>query len=61
MPQELGVPVHETPSEPPPATLEAKTDNFLVNFFDPHFGQEVAPSQFFERTSTSESSPHFPQ
>ncbi len=61
MPQELGVPEQDGLSGAPPATLEAKTDNFLVSFFDPHLGQGVAPSQFLERTSTSESFPHFPQ
>ncbi len=40
-PQEEGVPVQDDPSDessPPP---EAKTESFLVNRLDPHFGQEV--------------------
>jgi hypothetical protein len=51
MPQELGVPLHESDgAESPP--LDAKTENFLVNFFEPHFGHSV-PAQRLERTSIS--------
>jgi hypothetical protein len=59
-PQELGWPVQDGPSDESSPPLEAKSDNFLVNRLDPHFGQAV-PSQSLERTSTSESFPHFPQ
>jgi hypothetical protein len=59
-PQELGLPVQDALSEVSSPPLEANTDNFLVNRLDPHFGQEV-PSQWLERTSTSDSFPHFPQ
>jgi hypothetical protein len=59
MPQECALPEQVAGSEgsPPP---EAKTDSFLVNFFDPHFGQGV-PSHLLVRTSNSLSAPHFPQ
>jgi hypothetical protein len=61
IPQDDGLPLQEA-SAPgdPPLTLEAKTDNFLVNFFAPHLGQGV-PCQRLERTRTSLSAPHFPQ
>ena len=60
IPQELGVPLHEAPSEDAPPTLDAKTDNFFVNRFAPHLGQAV-PCQLLERTRTSLSAPHFSQ
>jgi hypothetical protein len=59
-PQELGWPVQDGAADASSPPLEAKTDNFLVNRLDPHFGQAV-PAQRLDRTSTSESSPHFPQ
>jgi hypothetical protein len=59
IPQELGWPVQAAPSEASPP-LEAKSDNFLVNFLAPHSGQAV-PSQRLDRTRISESFPHFPQ
>jgi hypothetical protein len=56
---ELGVPEQDAGSAAPPA-LEAKTESFFASRLDPHLGQAV-PFQFLERTSTSESAPHFPQ
>jgi hypothetical protein len=59
-PQELGCPEQAAASDefsPPP---EANSDNFFVNRLDPHFGQ-AASFLRLERTSTSESAPHFPQ
>jgi hypothetical protein len=58
MPHEPGLP--EQDSDVWPATFEANTDNFLVNFFAPHLGQGV-PCQRLERTRTSLSFPHFSQ
>jgi hypothetical protein len=60
MPQERGLPLQESSAAEPPATLEAKTDSFLVNFVAPHLGQGV-PCQRLERTKTSLSLPHFSQ
>jgi hypothetical protein len=48
----------QTGSEASPP--EAKTESFLVNFFDPHFGQGVRADRE-ERTRISLSAPHFPQ
>ena len=59
-PQELGLPVQDAASEESTPPLEAKTDSFLFNRLDPHFGQAV-PSQRLDRTRISESFPHFPQ
>jgi len=60
MPHDEGVPLQEAPSEDPPPMLEAKTDNFFVSCFAPHFGQAV-PCQRLDRTSISLSVPHFSQ
>jgi hypothetical protein len=60
IPQELGLPVQDAPSDASSPPLEAKSDNFLLNRLDPHLGQAV-PSQRLERTRISESTPHFPQ
>jgi hypothetical protein len=59
IPHELGVPLHDAPSDesPPP---EAKTESFFVKRFDPHLGQGV-PFHLLERIRTSLSAPHFPQ
>jgi hypothetical protein len=59
-PQELGWPLQVAASDEFWPPLEAKSENFLVNRLDPHFGQE-APLVRLERTSISESAPHFPQ
>jgi hypothetical protein len=59
IPQERGFPLQEA-SEDAPATDEANTDSFLLNFFAPHLGHGV-PSQRLERTRTSLSAPHFAQ
>ena len=59
MPQELGVPVQDG-SEPAPAVLEAKTENFFDSFFEPQCGQGV-PCQSLERTRISLSFSHFSQ
>ena len=59
MPQELGLPEHDGADSSPPL-LEAKTESFFCNFFEPHFGQGV-PSHLLERTKISESFPHFSQ
>ena len=59
MPQDFGVPV-QLGSLAWPATLEANVENFLVSRVEPQAGQGV-PSQPAERTSTSESFPHFSQ
>ncbi|MGA2176793.1 MAG: hypothetical protein ABSH38_17590 [Verrucomicrobiota bacterium] len=59
IPQEPGLPLQEAGSEESPP-VEAKTDSFFVNFFDPHFGQGV-PAHRLERTRISLSAPHFPQ
>jgi len=61
MPQERGLPLQEASGaglEPP--ALEAKTENFLVNFFEPQWGQGV-PCQSLERTRISLSWLHFSQ
>jgi len=61
MPQEWGVPVQEgAGSEPPPLTLEAKTESFFESFVEPQWGHGV-PSQWLERTRISLSFSHFPQ
>jgi hypothetical protein len=60
MPHDPGLPLQDAPSVEPPATLEAKTDNFFVNRFAPQLGQAV-PCQRLERTRISLSFPHFPQ
>jgi hypothetical protein len=60
MPQELGWPVQAGPASSPPRPAAAKVENFFTNWVEPHLGQGV-PSQFEERTSTSESFPHFSQ
>ena len=39
---------------------DANTESFFSSFDEPHLGHFV-PSHALERTSTSESSPHFPQ
>jgi hypothetical protein len=39
---------------------EANTENFLLNFVEPQWGQGV-PSHLTERTNTSLSFPHLPQ
>jgi hypothetical protein len=59
IPQERGFPEHDSPSLSPPP-LDANTESFFDNFFDPQCGHSV-PSQSVERTSTSLSFPHFPQ
>jgi len=59
IPQERGLPEQEAASADT-AALEAKRDSFLVNFFDPHFGQGVR-AHCEERTRISLSAPHFPQ
>jgi hypothetical protein len=59
IPQERGLPEQAAASEESPP-LDAKTDNFFVRFFDPHFGQSV-PFHLLERTRISLSTPHFPQ
>ena len=59
IPQERGFPLHAAASEDSPP-LEANTDNFFVNRFDPHPGQGV-PAHLLERTRISLSAPHFPQ
>jgi len=51
---------HIGASFPPPELAEAKTENFLDNFFDPQCGQAV-PFQALERTRISLSRSHFPQ
>jgi hypothetical protein len=61
IPQERGLPLQLASGEtPPPPPLEANTDNFFVNRFDPHFGQGV-PVHLLVRTRISLSAPHFPQ
>jgi hypothetical protein len=61
MPQELGCPVQAGPaSSPPPRPAAAKVENFFTNWVEPHLGQGV-PSHWVDRTSTSESFPHFSQ
>jgi hypothetical protein len=59
IPQEDGVPVQAAGADCP-AMLEANVENFFDRRVDPHCGQGV-PSQALERTSTSESFPHFSQ
>jgi hypothetical protein len=44
MPQDPGFPEHAGSDDPPSPVLEAKTESFLVSFFDPQWGQTV-PSQ----------------
>ncbi len=62
--QELGTPLQEAGSAPEPEleleTLEAKTESFLVNRLEPHWGQ-TAPSQRLVRTRISLSASHFSQ
>ncbi len=58
-PHDDGTPEQAGPSSAPPA-LEANTDNFFLNFGEPHCGHGV-PSHFAERTSTSLSFPHCSQ
>jgi hypothetical protein len=60
MPQELGLPEQESAAELSPAVLDANTESFFANFFDPHLGQGV-PSHRLERISSSLSAPHFSQ
>jgi hypothetical protein len=60
IPQERGLPPQAAVSEESPAPLDANTDNFFVNRFDPHLGHGV-PVHWLERTSISLSAPHFPQ
>ena len=43
------------------ATEEAKTESFLVSFFEPQCGQAAVPSQLLERTSNSKSLSHLLQ
>jgi len=52
MPQELGTPLHDGASPPPPATEAAKVERILVNWVEPQSGQGV-PCQSLERTKTS--------
>ncbi len=61
MPHERGLPEHDgsAAAEAPP-WLEAKVENFFDSRVDPQCGHDV-PSQFAERTSTSESFPHLAQ
>jgi hypothetical protein len=59
--QEPGLPVQAGASPPAsPVAAEAKTENFLLNFFDPQWGQAV-PLQLLERTRISLSRAHFSQ
>ncbi|HUD47104.1 MAG TPA: hypothetical protein VMR33_09750 [Candidatus Baltobacteraceae bacterium] len=60
IPHERGFPLHASASGESPPPLDAKTDNFLVNRFDPHLGQGV-PVHLLERMRISLSVPHFPQ
>jgi hypothetical protein len=60
MPQELGFPEQDSAAELSPAVLDAKTESFFSNSFEPHLGQGV-PSQRLERISNSLSAPHFSQ
>jgi hypothetical protein len=58
-PQELGTPEQEGTLFCP-LTVEAKVENFLDNFVEPHLGQGV-PDQSLERTRISLSAPHLSQ
>jgi hypothetical protein len=60
IPQELGLPLHAAASAESPPPLEANTDNFFVNRFDPHWGHGV-PVHLAERTRISLSAPHLAQ
>lgn len=59
MPQDFGWPVQAGASADSPPD-DANTENFFVKRVEPHFGHSV-PSHFEERTSSSESTPHFSQ
>jgi len=58
-PQERGWPEHSGCALSP-VVEEANTESFFARRVEPHLGHSV-PSQFVERTSTSESRPHFSQ
>jgi hypothetical protein len=60
IPQERGFPLHAAGSAESPPPLEANTDNFFVNRFDPHLGQGV-PFHLLERTRISLSASHSAQ
>jgi hypothetical protein len=60
MPHELGVPLHEEPSDEAPPMFDANTESFFFNRVAPHLGQAV-PCQRLERTRISLSAPHFSQ
>jgi hypothetical protein len=51
MPQDLGLVVQTAAASVAPE-LEAKVENFLWSFVEPHFGQGV-PCHWLERTNTS--------
>ena len=52
MPQERGLPEHSAAGLVWPATEEAKTERFLLNFAEPQCGHLV-PFQSVDRTNTS--------
>jgi hypothetical protein len=60
IPQDRGLPEQAGASEESLAPLEANTDSFFFNRFDPHWGHGV-PVHLLERTRISLSAPHFPQ
>jgi hypothetical protein len=62
IPQDFGTPEQAGPDSaaPPEAEVDAKVENFLWSFVEPHRGQGV-PSQLVERTNTSLSASHASQ
>jgi hypothetical protein len=60
-PQELGTPEQDgSEAEALPGIEEAKVENFLLSFFEPHSGHSV-PFQSLERTKISLSLLHCSQ
>jgi hypothetical protein len=60
IPHERGLPLQAGASEESLPPLEANTERFFFNRFDPHLGQGV-PVHLLERTRISLSAPHLPQ
>jgi hypothetical protein len=56
-PHELGLEVQDG-ALPDPFTWDAKVENFLLTFLDPHFGQANSSFEVDERTNNSKSFSH---